>query len=338
VVQRRRRIRRHRAAESAARADHAVFTGQPLAFSGAIGRQHARNPIRVAMAAEVQRLRRLPAPIVFVEQPPQQGFGLKCGIHQLHILDRLQEQRQPLPLVIVMGPFRRCLQHDAARAPVRCLRSRREHRCGRQPDCGRQLLALREIGFGRCRYSVCGQFDNTLISLPAQPGFDGDGQCALARQLREIARAVQGGKTRPIQPRKTAQARRQIALRTEIIHGHKVERPVRFGLQRQPPIELQRRTQNGGQRHAFPRDAGRGFRQGMGGKRARRRPVEPDQPPAAARIGQIERQNEIRRRGGRVVRLIAHRSYMGMNGEMFKRPPQSASRPAPPPRGGAAYS
>ena len=90
------------AAEFAAGADDAVGIGQAGAFFRRIALQHLAMRAGVAIAAEGDRLGRLHPHFVFVEQPPQHGLGRQLGVHQFQILHRLQEQRQPLPVVAVV--------------------------------------------------------------------------------------------------------------------------------------------------------------------------------------------------------------------------------------------
>ncbi len=73
------------------------------------------------------------------------------------------------------------------------------------------------------------------------------------------------------------------------------------------------------QRHHLARHPRGGFRQGMGAQRAGRGRIQPHQPPAHARLGDIERQNEVARGGGKGLGLFGHGPYMAANGFAFNR-------------------
>ena len=162
------------------------------------------------------------------------------------------------------------------------LLARHIERRGRQTDHRGQLFGLGEIGLRRSADAVGRQFDDALIGLAAQPGLDGDGKRALARQLREHTGLQVRQSASCIQPGIAAHAAMAVLVGAIIVGRHQIERTVSLwsgSLAVRPASALCPEARPA---PALRPPPGPRFRQGMGAQ-ARGRSSHPAAPAGRAR-------------------------------------------------------
>ena len=102
-----------------------------------------------------------------------------------------------------------------------------------------------------------------------------------------------------------------------IIGGDQIERTVALGLDGQPPVQLERGSQQGPQGHHFSRHPRRRLRQDMSPQGPCRGGIQADKTAAHTRLCDIERQDEVAIRRRMRIHFVRHDGLYGADARQF---------------------
>ena len=173
------------------------------------------------------------------------GLGLGPGVI-LGDAVRLDALRRVAGMEVRLEPprsrLRQILDDEAAGAPFAAAGG--HDFADSETHQGRDLLRALEIMMRRGFQPLTLERDHALIAIHLAARIDSEGHVTVAEKV--VARARSALEPRPVEPRERAQMRRRVEIDQK--HG---DRAVALGLQLEPAVHLQGRSEQGGERHRF---------------------------------------------------------------------------------------